>query len=107
MTWLPGLFTGSVYRNTLNWFPGIGQAVVSLERKMHVLVKRFAPGDAAWALRVERDLGVDESHVAGSRLPKRLSDRIELRVGAKTQRVQVARPKLLAVRLAGFALRLQ
>ena len=26
----------------------LGQAVVSLERKMHVLVKRLAPGDAAW-----------------------------------------------------------
>ena len=56
----------------------LGQAVVSLEREMHVLVKRLAPGDAAWALRVERGLRVDESHVAGSRLAKRLGDRVQL-----------------------------
>ncbi len=85
----------------------LGQAVVSLERKMHVLVKRLAPGNTAWALRVERGLGVDESHVAGSRLAKRLGDRVQFRVGAKTQRVQVARPNVVAVCLASFALRLE
>jgi hypothetical protein len=85
----------------------LGQAMVSLERKMHVLVKHLAPGGAAWALRVERGLGIDESHVAGSRLAKRLGDRVQFRVGAKTQRIQVARPNVVAVCLASFALRLE
>ena len=74
---------------------------------MHVLVKCLEPGDAAWALRVERGLGINERHAAGVRLAKRQGDRVQFCIGTKTQRVEVARQNVVDPCLVCFTLRLE